>query len=149
MHDGSHPCRGAGMKATAHPLVGTAVAEKSSWFVMFSELVKARLTFLVLLTTLVGFYAGSAGSVDWALMTSTLLGTGLLACGAAALNQLTEREWDAKMRRTETRPLPSGRIQPDTVLIFGVVCSIAGLICLAVSVNLLTSFLGALTLVSY
>jgi protoheme IX farnesyltransferase len=103
----------------------------------------------VLLTTLVGFYAGSSGSVDLALMTATLLGTAVLACGAAALNQLAEREWDAKMRRTETRPLPAGKIQPDTVLIFGVVCSIAGLIYLAVVVNLLTSFLGALTLTSY
>src|SRR5205823_124503 len=66
-----------------------------------------------------------------------------------ALNQLVEKEYDAKMRRTETRPLPSGKLQPDSVLLFGAGCAIAGLIYLALAVNLLTSFLGALTLVSY
>jgi protoheme IX farnesyltransferase len=82
-------------------------------------------------------------------MAATLFGTALLACGAAALNQLWEREYDAKMARTETRPLPSGELQPQTVLIFGAVCSMTGLIVLSLAVNLLTSFLGALTLVSY
>jgi protoheme IX farnesyltransferase len=114
-----------------------------------ADLVKARLTFLVLLTTLVGFYVGSSGPFDLSLMSATLLGTALLACGTAALNQLCEKEYDARMRRTETRPLPSGKLQPDTVLVFGATCSIAGLIYLAVAVNPLTSFLGALTLVSY
>lgn len=113
------------------------------------ELVKARLTFLVLLTTLVGFYVGSLGPISVSTLLCTLAGTGLLACGAAALNQLLERQYDAKMRRTENRPLPSGRLQPEAVLIFGGLCSIAGLILLAGAVNLLTSFLGAATLISY
>ena len=136
------------MKATAQPIPATAVAEKSR-FAVFSELVKARLTLLVLITTLVGFYVGARGALDWALMVHTLLGTALLACGAAALNQLIEREHDAKMRRTEGRPLPSGRLQPDTVLLFGGFSSMIGLIYLAFAVNLLTSLLGAITLVTY
>ena len=136
------------MKATAPALAETAVVDKSR-FAVFSELVKARLTFLVLLTTLVGFYIGTRGLMDYALMAHTLAATALLACGAAALNQLWEREHDAKMRRTEDRPLPSGRLQPETVLIFGGVCSVAGLLYLALAVNLLTSLLGAATLVSY
>ena len=136
------------MKATAPALAETAVVDKSR-FAVFSELVKARLTFLVLLTTLVGFYIGTRGLMDYALMAHTLAATALLACGAAALNQLWEREHDAKMRRTEDRPLPSGRLQPGTVLIFGGVCSVAGLLYLALAVNLLTSLLGAATLVSY
>ena len=57
--------------------------------------------------------------MDWTLLFHTLLGTALVAGGAAALNQLLEREHDAKMERTEDRPLPSGRLQPETVLIFG------------------------------
>ena len=65
------------------------------------------------------------------------------------MNQLLEREYDAKMRRTQSRPLPSGRLQPTTVMIFGGVSSVAGLIYLALAVNLLTSVLGAVTLVSY
>ena len=136
------------MKVTAEPFVATAVNE-NRWVSTFADLVKARLTFLVLLTTLVGFYVGTTGPFDLPLMAATLLGTALLACGAAALNQLWEREYDAKMARTETRPLPSGKLQPQTVLMFGAGCSIAGMLVLSVWVNLLTSFLGALTLVSY
>jgi heme o synthase len=136
------------MKITAESFVETEVIEKS-WVSIFSDLVKARLTFLVLLTTLVGFYVGTAGSFDVGLMAATLFGTALLACGAAALNQLWEREYDARMARTETRPLPAGYLQPETVLIFGAGCSITGLIVLSTMVNMLTSFLGAMTLVSY
>src|SRR6185295_13191295 len=99
--------------------------------------------------TLVGFYIGSRGGMDWLLMVRALVGTTLLACGAAALNQLWEREHDAKMRRTESRPLPSGRLTPQTVLIFGGLSSVAGMIYLAVAVNLLTALVGAATLVSY
>lgn len=116
---------------------------------MFSELIKARLTLLVLLTTAVGFYLGSAGSVNLPLMIHALAGTALLASGAAALNQLLERDYDARMQRTKDRPLPSGRMQPETVLLFGGACSVLGLVYLALAVNLLTSVLGAVTLISY
>jgi len=126
----------------------SAAAEKSMLTVL-SELVKARLTFLVLLTTLVGFHAGTQGAVDWLLLLNTLAGTALLAFGASALNQLAERDHDARMRRTEGRPLPSGRLTPDAVLIFGGVCSVAGLAWLSFGVNLLTALLGAATLISY
>lgn len=136
------------MKATVQPFTETAAADKSRFTVM-SELVKARLSLLVLLTTLVGFYLGWRGPMNYLLMFHALLGTGLVACGAAALNQLLEREHDAKMRRTESRPLPSGRLQPDTVLVLGGVMSGLGLIELALAVNPLTSLLGALTLGSY
>jgi heme o synthase len=136
------------MKATVQDLTTAAATEKSRVAIV-CELVKARLTFLVLLTTLVGFYVGSAGAINFPVMLYTILGTGLLACGAAALNQLLERQYDARMRRTEDRPLPSGRLQPEVALIFGGLCSIAGLVLLASMVNLLTSFLGAITLISY
>jgi heme o synthase len=125
-----------------------AIAEKSMASVI-SELVKARLTALVVLTTLVGFYAGSHAPIDYWVMLHTVLGTALVACGAAALNQLLERDLDAKMERTADRPLPSGRMQPDAVLIIGGGLSIAGLVYLAMGVNFLTALLGALTLISY
>jgi len=114
-----------------------------------ADLVKARLTTLVLLTTLVGFYMGWRGPMNFILMFHVLAGTALVASGAAALNQLLEREYDAKMQRTMTRPLPSGRLQPSTVMIFGGVCAVAGLVYLAFLVNPITSVLGAVTLVSY
>jgi protoheme IX farnesyltransferase len=79
----------------------------------------------------------------------TVIGTGLLASGAAALNQYLERDLDALMERTKDRPLPSGRVQPPTALLFGGMAAIAGLLYLAATTNLLTSLLGALTLVLY
>jgi protoheme IX farnesyltransferase len=136
------------MKATAQSLDQIIPAEKS-WFAVYSDLIKARLTFLVLLTTLVGFYVGYRGPVDYLLMFHAVFGTGLVASGAAALNQLLEREHDAKMRRTKNRPLPSGRLQPTTVMVFGGVCACAGLLHLALAVNLTTSVIGAVSLLSY
>jgi protoheme IX farnesyltransferase len=136
------------MKEVSAEILSAAAAEKS-WTAIFAELVKARLTTLVLLTTLVGFYLGMSGAMNFALMFNTLAATALVAAGASALNQLLEREYDAKMRRTQSRPLPSGRLQPTTVAIFGGVSSVAGLVYLALAVNLLTSVIGAVTLVSY
>jgi protoheme IX farnesyltransferase len=136
------------MKATATTLNETTATEKSL-LAVYADLVKARLTLLVLLTTLVGFYMGWRGAMDYVLLLHTMFGTALVAAGAAALNQLLEREHDAKMRRTASRPLPSGRLQPVTVMLFGGVCSVAGLAYLALLVNSLTSVLGAVTLVSY
>ena len=136
------------MKSSAEALVSTPGAEKSLAAV-FADLIKARLTALVLLTTFVGFYLGETGSVNYLLMFHALFGTALVAAGAAALNQWLERDYDAKMRRTASRPLPSGRLQPSTVAIFGGLCSILGLIYLAVLVNPLTSVVGAVTSVSY
>ena len=137
------------MKVEATATIPSAAASERSAFAIWSDLVKARLTFLVLLTTLAGFYAGLEGAMNWVLLAHTLMGTALVACGAAALNQWWEREHDAKMPRTETRPLPAQELSPTTVLIAGGFLSIAGLVQLALFVNLLTSLLGAITLLSY
>ena len=137
------------VKTLAEPLIeATATADKARSGVL-SELFKARLTSLVLLTTLVGFYLGQRGGMNWLLLINTLLGTGLLACGAAALNQYLERDFDALMDRTADRPLPAGLIQPQTVVVLGGVLSVAGLLWLAFGANLLTAVLGAVTLISY
>jgi protoheme IX farnesyltransferase len=136
------------MNSTAESANETVTAQKS-WTAVYADLIKARLTLLVLLTTLVGFYIGWRGPMNFWLMLHTVLGTGFVASGAAALNQLLEREHDAKMRRTKNRPLPSGRLQPTTVMVFGGVCACAGLLYLALAVNLITSVLGAVSLLSY
>jgi heme o synthase len=135
-------------EATVQTLNEVIVAEKG-WMAVYADLTKARLTFLVVLTTLVGFYLGSPSSVNYFLMIHAVLGTALVASGAAALNQLLEREHDAKMRRTKNRPLPSGRLQPTTVMVFGGVSACAGLLYLALAVNLTTSVIGAISLLSY
>jgi protoheme IX farnesyltransferase len=140
------------MKATVQtldtPLVKAPVAEKSLAGILI-ELFKLRLTTLVLLTTLVGFYLGSRAPMALMLMFHALFGTALLASGASALNQWLEREHDAKMPRTQDRPLPSGRLTADAVLLIGVSCGVLGLVYLALMVNLITAALGALTIGSY
>lgn len=136
------------MSSTAQNTANVVPAK--GWVSVYADLVKARLTLLVLLTTLVGFYVGfNKGPMDYTLMFHALFGTALVASGAAALNQLLEREHDARMRRTAGRPLPSGRLQPVTVMLFGGICSLVGTIYLALLVNPLTSVLGAISLVSY
>jgi protoheme IX farnesyltransferase len=136
------------MKATVETLTQVVPAEKG-WLAVYSELFKARLTLLVLLTTLVGFYIGSRGPLDYLLMLHTLLGTALVASGASALNQLWERKLDAKMHRTQDRPLPSGRLQPQFVLLLGCFSALLGIAYLALAVNLLTSLIGACSLTTY
>jgi protoheme IX farnesyltransferase len=101
------------------------------------------------MTTAAGFYAGWQSGMNWPLLLHTVLGTALVASGAAALNQLFEREYDARMRRTENRPLPSGRLTPNVVLAVGGGLSVVGLLYLAIAVNLITAALGAITLISY
>ena len=120
---------------------------RAQWAI-WSELIKLRLTMMVLITTAMGFYLAST-SLDWRLLFSALLGTGLVACGAAVLNQFLEKEFDAKMPRTADRPIPAGNIRPETALLAGGAMGAIGLVYLAAQVNLLTSVIGAVTLVSY
>lgn len=139
------------MKATMTPVIpgadtaSVAPSASSVWM----ELFKARLSGLVVLTTWVGFYVGYQGAMDYWRMLQAVSGTALLAAGAAALNQLLEREHDARMPRTENRPLPAKRLTPARVLWVGVAVSVAGLAQLIWGVNLLTAALGLLTWVSY
>jgi len=135
------------LKATVQPLAAETVTRSRAS--IFAELIKARLTSLVLITTLVGFYMGSRGPLDVLLMFHAMLGTAALAAGAAALNQYLEREWDAKMPRTADRPIPAGLIQPQMVLLLGAVLSVLGMVQLLTQVNPLTAMLGAVTLGSY
>lgn len=136
------------MKVTAQPFLSPAVLDKGR-LAVYLDLFKARLTVLVLLTTLVGFYLGSRGQIDYLAMLHTILGTALIASGAAALNELWERRYDARMVRTQDRPLPSGRLQPPAVLRIGVTAAGMGLVYLLLAVNPITAALGALSLVTY
>ncbi|MEY2489298.1 MAG: heme o synthase [Verrucomicrobiota bacterium] len=115
----------------------------------FAELVKARLTLLVLLTTAVGFYLGAAGSINYVALFHAVFGTALAAAGAAALNQWWERRLDALMQRTRTRPIPAGRMLPRDALIVGSLLAIAGVNYLAFVCNWLSAALAAATIVIY
>lgn len=113
------------------------------------ELMKPRITLMVVLTAGIGVLLSSGGSVDLSLAVHALLGTGLVAAGSAALNHVLERDLDALMERTADRPLPTGRMDPDLALLFGVGLAVAGLLELTLAVNLLTALLGAVALAGY
>src|SRR5487761_1487317 len=112
-------------------------------------LTKPEVNFLVVASTLVGFYLGSNGPLRWALMLNTLLGTFLVASGTATLNEYVERHHDACMKRTARRPLPAGRLSAAEGLWFGLLLSAAGGLYLAWTVNGLASLTLAVYLLLY
>ena len=115
----------------------------------FAELIKARLTLLVLVTTAVGFYLGVAGPVSYGALFHVVFGTALAAAGASALNQWWERRLDALMQRTKTRPIPAGRMLPRDALVAGGLLAIAGIVYLTVLCNWLSALLAAITIIIY
>jgi heme o synthase len=115
----------------------------------YLELTKPRITLLVLATTLVGFYLGTEGKLQVLPLLHALVGTGLVAAAASALNMWLERDLDSLMKRTVGRPLPAGRLQPGEVLAFSLVIAAAGLVYLLLFANVLASALAAITLLSY
>jgi protoheme IX farnesyltransferase len=118
-----------------------------SW--AYVALTKPDVTFLVVITTVAGFYLGSSGPMDWVRLMHTLCGTLLVAGGTAALNQYVERDMDAVMRRTASRPLPSGQLQPREVLIFGFSTIVLGTGWLAMAINSLSSLVALATCLLY
>ena len=115
----------------------------------YLALTKPDVSLLVLMTTGAGFYMGSHGPVDWLRLAHTVFGTMLIAAGTAALNHYIERESDRYMRRTASRPLPSGQLQPKEALGFGVALAIAGAADLWISSGWIAASLGVLTCLSY
>ena len=113
------------------------------------ELVKARLTLLVLLTTAVGFYLGAEGPINFVALLHTVFGTAAAAAGAAALNQWWEYNLDALMERTRSRPVPAGRMRPRDAVILGSALSIFGVAYLAFVCNALSAALAAITIIIY
>ena len=126
-----------------------AVESRPRGLADFAELVKARLTLLVLLTTAVGFYLGAPQGVQAVALFHAVFGTALAAAGAAALNQWWERQLDALMHRTRARPIPAGRMAAREALILGSILSLGGIAYLAAATNALAAFLAGLTIVLY
>ncbi len=122
----------------------------------YIALTKPRITWLILMSTGVGYFFGLEPSSfhwqvwrSWLPLLHTVVGTALIASGTAALNQWYERESDRKMRRTAGRPLPAGLLTAPRALWFGIVLAFAGFLELALAVNLLSGLLGLFTLASY
>ena len=124
----------------------------------FIQLTKPRITWLILMSTGIGYFFGLPGAANWwAFLRSipllsllhTIVGTGLIASGTAALNQWYEADSDAKMHRTRARPIPAGRMKRNHGFVFAVLLSTAGLVELWLGANVLTAALGLFTLLSY
>ena len=115
----------------------------------YYTLTKPEVNLLILITTSAGYYLGSAGALKISGLVDTLIGTLLVASGTGTLNQFMERTYDAQMRRTAKRPLPSGRIRANEALLFGVLLSLAGGLYLFVLVNALAALIAIATLLSY
>jgi protoheme IX farnesyltransferase len=115
----------------------------------YAALAKPRLNVLVVASTLAGYAMAGGTASNVAALLWTAIGTGLVAGGASAFNQLIERDTDALMRRTRTRPLPDGRVPPAEAFAFALILSLAGLLILAAGVNMLAAGVALATLASY
>ena len=115
----------------------------------FFELTKPRITFLILVSTALGFYLGSQGEINSNQFAVTIIGTFLLAGGAGAINHFVEKDLDKLMDRTQSRPIPAGIISSKSALFFGVSISIIGFIILGALANHLTAILGLITVLLY
>ena len=115
----------------------------------YVELTKPDVSLLVLMTSAAGYYMGVRGPIEWLHMLHTVFATMLIAAGTAALNHYIERETDAHMRRTASRPLPSGVLQPREALWFGISLAVAGALDLYLTAGALAAGLGLATCLSY
>jgi protoheme IX farnesyltransferase len=134
---------------TTTPIAEAAVSSIARRMADYVELAKPRIVLMVLVTAFVGFYLGSENIPDYVTLLQTLFGTALAAGGTLALNQLVERDTDAKMERTRHRPLPDGRLQPRDALSFGLVLTVAGLLYLWLAISFLSAAVTALITISY
>ena len=125
-------------------------------FKNYIQLMKPRITILVIVTSYLGFYLGIRSMIQYLftieqlfLLFNLLLGTFLTASGSAVLNQVIEYEHDAKMKRTKLRPIPSGKISLKSAMYFGIIISTFGVIYLYIFTNFLTAILSLLTIILY
>jgi heme o synthase len=132
------------MRTTAAMTIG--VRARASDYV---ALAKPRLNLLVIASAIAGYAMARGDTSNVGAMLSTIVGTGLVAGGASAFNQVLERDTDALMRRTRLRPLPDGRLNSAEALVFATILSLAGLLILAAGVNRLTFLVALATLGSY
>lgn len=130
-------------------LIASIARDRRQVLVDLLALTKPRVTLMVLVTAVVGYYVGLAGPADWGRLVHLVIGTMLAAGGTLALNQYVERDVDALMDRTRLRPLPEGRLAPLEALLFGVAITVSGVLYLAAFVNLMSAAVTAATALLY
>ena len=126
-----------------------AIADGRSRAADYVTLAKPRLNMLVVGSTLAGYVMGHGEMFEVMRVLALVIGTGLVAGGASAFNQVIERRTDALMRRTRLRPMADGRLSSPDALLYAAALSLAGMGILAVAVNVLSSLVALATLVSY
>ncbi|HEY0872527.1 MAG TPA: heme o synthase [Vicinamibacterales bacterium] len=126
-----------------------AIADGRSRAADFVTLAKPRLNLLVVASTMAGYVMADGDMANVLLVLAMLAGTGLVAGGASAFNQVIERRTDALMRRTRLRPMADGRLPVSEAVVYAAALSLAGLGILAVVVNELSAAVALATLVSY
>ena len=126
-----------------------AITEPVSRLADFVALTKPRLNSLVVVTTGVGYLAARGVGFDPVVFANTTIGAALVAGGAAALNQIAERDLDGRMRRTRDRPIPAGRLHPTEATWLAVLLAVTGLAQLAFGANLTAAAVALATIVSY
>jgi protoheme IX farnesyltransferase len=132
--------------SVAAPLAASVAGPRAA---DFFALVKPRVNALVVATTFGGYYLGAGSALNAGTLVNTVAGTFLVAAGAAALNQVFERDTDALMRRTRHRPLPDGRVLPASAAAFAVLLTTVGLAELLTGANLLAAAVAAVTFGTY
>ncbi len=137
------PPSAIGPQSISHPTI------KASFLSDLMELAKIRLTGMVVITTMVGFWLGGAAGLGWLKLLWVAAGTWMLAASAATLNQVFEISRDALMPRTANRPLPAGRLLPSTAMLFATFTAGSGMAVLWLGTNELTALLGLANLIIY
>jgi heme o synthase len=133
-----------------HPVHEAASsAAEASRPALYLALTKPDVSFLVVMTTVAGYALGTRGPLDWLRMAHTVFGTTLIAAGTSAFNHYFERDTDALMRRTVSRPLPSGQLSPREAFWFALSLLGFGTLYLALATNALATLLGVATSVLY
>ena len=117
--------------------------------VAYFELTKPRIAFLLVLSSAAGFYMASTTGFEPVLFVNSMLSITLLAFGVSTLNQYIERDIDPLMRRTATRPLPTGRVTANEALVFGICQCVLAEVFLFFAVNPLTAILGLTVIIGY
>ena len=127
----------------------TLPAVTTSRAICYLALTKPDVSFLVVMTTIAGYYLGSRGPLDWLRMAHTVFGTTLIAAGTSALNHCIERSTDAHMRRTASRPLPSGQLSLREAVAFACGLFLLGSVYLALTAGAVACALGVFTAATY
>ncbi|MEK7667714.1 MAG: heme o synthase [Gemmatimonadota bacterium] len=140
---------GAAASASVAPADGLRALSRRAPWRDYLALTKPGITRHVVVAAAAGFYLGTSGAFDWPRLAALLAGTALVSSGTNGLNQWWERDVDARMPRTSSRPLAAGRIRPRNAFLFALGLGVAGTALLAWTVNALTAVLAAFTLTSY